>query len=128
MNPASPAPRDRIRRARRRIPRHFSMTLIALIGLLIIGVSGYRLLEGMNFVDALYMTITTITTVGFGEVQPLSPIGRLFTIGLIIGGVSIAAYALGSAAQFVVSGDWQIYLQERRRRRMLVVRQSKNFG
>jgi voltage-gated potassium channel len=52
-------------------------------------------------------------------VQPLSPLGRLFTIGLIVGGVSIAAYALGSAAQFVVSGDWQTYLQERRRRHML---------
>jgi hypothetical protein len=43
----------------------------------------------MNFIDALYMTITTITTVGFGAVQPLSSAGRTFTIGLIIGGVSI---------------------------------------
>jgi voltage-gated potassium channel len=48
--------------------------LIKLIGLLIVSVSGYRLLEGMSFIDALYMTITTITTVGFGEVQPLSPV------------------------------------------------------
>ncbi len=119
MNAPASAPPDRIRRARRRISRRFTLTLITLIGLIIIGVSGYRWLEGMNFIDALYMTITTITTVGFGEVQPLSPVGRLFTIGLIIGGVSIAAYALGSAAQFVVSGDWQTYLQERRRRRML---------
>src|SRR5512145_1778305 len=119
MNSASPAPPNRTQRARRRISRRFTITLVTLIGLLIVGVSGYHLLEGMNFVDALYMTITTITTVGFGEVQPLSPIGRLFTIGLIIGGVSIAAYALGSAAQFVVSGDWQTYLQERRRRQML---------
>jgi voltage-gated potassium channel len=119
MNSASSHRPDRIRRARRRISRRFTITLVTLIGLLIIGVSGYRLLEGMNFIDALYMTITTITTVGFGEVQPLSPVGRVFTIGLIIGGVSIAAYALGSAAQFIVSGDWQIYLQERRRRRML---------
>lgn len=119
MNSPSSAPPDRIRHARRRISRRFSITLVTLIGLLIIGVSGYHLLEGMNFVDALYMTITTITTVGFGEVQPLSQVGRLFTIGLIVGGVSIAAYALGSAAQFVVSGDWQTYLQERRRRRML---------
>ena len=119
MNSPFPAPPDRIRRARRRLSRRFSITLITLIGLLVVGVSGYHLLEGMNFIDALYMTITTITTVGFGEVQPLSPVGRLFTIGLIIGGVSIAAYALGSAAQFVVSGDWQTYLRERRRRHML---------
>ena len=119
MNPSASTPPNRIRRVRRRLSRRFSITLVTLIGLLIVGVSGYHLLEGMNFIDALYMTITTITTVGFGEVQPLSPVGRLFTIGLIIGGVSIAAYALGSAAQFVVSGDWQTYLQERRRRRML---------
>jgi voltage-gated potassium channel len=119
MSTPSTSPPDRIRRARRRISRRFSITLVTLLGLLVVGVSGYRLLEGMNFVDALYMTITTITTVGFGEVQPLSPLGRLFTIGLIVGGVSIAAYALGSAAQFVVSGDWQTYLQERRRRHML---------
>ena len=119
MNSARSAPTDRIHRARRRISRRFSLTLVTLIALLIIGVSGYRLLEGLSFIDALYMTITTITTVGFGEVVPLSPAGRIFTIGLIIGGVSIAAYALGSAAQFVISGDWQIYLQERRRRRML---------
>jgi voltage-gated potassium channel len=119
MNPSSATPPNRIRRVRRHLSRRFSITLITLIGLLVVGVSGYRVLEGMNFIDALYMTITTITTVGFGEVQPLSPVGRLFTIGLIIGGVSIAAYALGSAAQFVVSGDWQTYLQERRRRYML---------
>jgi voltage-gated potassium channel len=119
MNNGDTIPPDQIRRTRRRISHRFAITLLTMIGLLIIGVSGYRLLEGMNFVDALYMTITTITTVGFGEVQPLSPLGRLFTIGLIIAGVSIAAYALGSVAQFVVSGDWQIYLQERRRRNML---------
>jgi voltage-gated potassium channel len=119
MSSSSSAPPNGTRRVRRRLSRRFSITLATLIGLLIVGVSGYHLLEGMNFIDALYMTITTITTVGFGEVQPLSPVGRLFTIGLIIGGVSIAAYALGSAAQFVVSGDWQTYLQERRRRRML---------
>jgi len=114
MNSIASAAPGRIRRARWRMSRRFSITLVTLIGLLVVGVSGYHLLEGMTFVDALYMTITTITTVGFGEVQPLSPVGRLFTIGLIIGGVSIAAYALGSAAQFVMSGDWQVYLQERR--------------
>jgi voltage-gated potassium channel len=119
MSSAPAPPPDRLRRARRHISRRFSITLVTLIGLLIIGVSGYRLLEGLSFIDALYMTITTITTVGFGGVQPLSPAGRVFTIGLIIDGVSIAAYALGSAAQFVMSGDWQIYVQERRRRRML---------
>ena len=48
------------------------------------GTLGYRLLEGWSFVDALYMTIITMTTVGFAEVQPLSEYGRIFTIGLIV--------------------------------------------
>ncbi len=104
---------------RKRFPRRFVITLIALIALLIIGITGYRWLEGLDFVDALYMTVTTVTTVGFGEVKSFSPAGRLFTVGLIVGGASIAAYALSSAAQYVLSGEWQTHLQERRRRSVL---------
>ena len=55
--------------------------------IVIIGVIGYMVIEGWSFLDALYMTITTITTVGFAEVHPLSLGGRIFTICLIVGGV-----------------------------------------
>jgi hypothetical protein len=105
-------PPDRLRRARWHISRRSSITRVTLIGLLIIGVSGYRLLEGMNFIDALYMTITTITTVGFGAVQPLSSAGRMFTIGLIIGGVSIAAYALGSTDGIPHASDPELLIEQ----------------
>src|SRR5262245_2449934 len=50
----------------------------------------------MTVLDALYMTVTTISTVGFGEVHPLSPLGRAFTIGLILFGVSAVAWAAES--------------------------------
>ena len=57
--------------------------LFLLFTILAIGVSGYMILSGDSFVNALYMTVITITTVGFGEVHPLSPEEKIFTILLI---------------------------------------------
>ena len=62
------------------------------------GTAGYVLVEGMSWADALYMTVITISTVGYGEVRPLSGGGRLFTLILIAGGVGLAFYLLGPAA------------------------------
>jgi len=70
--------------------------LVLLGALVAIGSIGYHVLEGMTVLDALYMTVTTISTVGFGEVHPLSPLGRAFTIGLILFGVSAMAWAAES--------------------------------
>jgi len=64
--------------------------------LVAIGTVWYHVLEDMTVLDALYMTVTTISTVGFGEVHPLSPLGRAFTIGLILFGVSAVAWAAES--------------------------------
>ena len=61
---------------------------------LTLGTAGYMLL-GFRFLDALYQTVTTVTTVGFREVQPLDPAGQVFTIVLILVGVGTALYALG---------------------------------
>ncbi len=68
-------------RARVRLP------VVLLAFALVYGTLGYRVLEGFALVDALYMTVTTLTTVGFGEIQPLSTAGRVFTISLILVGV-----------------------------------------
>jgi voltage-gated potassium channel len=54
--------------------------LIILIAIISIGVIGYISIEGWSFLDALFMTIITITTVGYGEIHPLSPGGRIFNI------------------------------------------------
>ncbi len=64
--------------------------------------------------DAVYMTVITVTTVGYGETHPLSPAGRLFTIGLIGGGVVIALYALGIFAEVLSSGELAAYRKGRR--------------
>ena len=104
----------------RRLLHRFLITLIALSSLLLIGAAGYHRIEGLGLIDGLYMTTITITTVGYGEIShPFSSEGRLFTIALIFAGVSIAAYALGGAAAYVVSLEWQAQIAERRRKRML---------
>ncbi len=75
------------------------------VALLTFGVVGYVVIEGWSFIDALYMTVTTVTTVGFREVQPLGDGGRIFTIFLVLFGVGVALYILTAVVQTVVEGE-----------------------
>ncbi|MFQ6673068.1 MAG: potassium channel family protein [Candidatus Tectimicrobiota bacterium] len=68
------------------------------------GTIGYHLLEGWPWLDAFYMTLITLSTVGFGEVHPLSGPGRLFTIALLVTGVGTVAYGVITLAESVVEG------------------------
>ena len=68
------------------------------------GVLGYMLLEGWTLLDALYMTVITLASVGFREVEPLDPKGVLFTIALVVVGVASAAY-IGATMVPVVEGE-----------------------
>ena len=70
--------------------RRFALAVAGIALLTISGAVGYILIEHMSVLDAFYMSVITISTVGFGEVKPLSSAGRLFTIGLIITGVGSA--------------------------------------
>jgi voltage-gated potassium channel len=76
-----------------------------LFALLIFGVAGYMIIEGWSFLDALFMTVTTITTVGFREVHPLGAGGRIFTIFVILFGVGVAFYLLTTVVQTVIEGE-----------------------
>lgn len=73
------------------------------------GCVGYMVIEGWGFWDALYMTVITITTVGFREVQPLSQGGRIITILLALSGVGILFYALLSLVQAIIEGELAAY-------------------
>ena len=99
--------------------RRFWKTVVALAGLLLLGASGFWLLEDMGLLDALYMAVITLSTVGFGEVSPLSSGGKLFTIVLILGAGWLAMYLLTGMADFLLSGEGRAYLQKRRLLRML---------
>lgn len=100
-------------------PNRLILALVSFLVLILVGTSGYHWLEGMTVVDALYMTVITISTVGFGEVRELSAMGRMFTITLILGGGGIVAYTLSVTAEFVMSGEWRNILESRRNSRML---------
>jgi len=89
--------------------------LSALGVITIVGAIGYTIIEGWSLLDSLYMTIITITTVGYSEVFPLSPGGKVFSIFLIIGGVGTAFYTLIAAAEYMLGG----YLGSRLGRRRM---------
>ncbi len=74
--------------------------------ILLIGVGGYLLLFGYSFIDALYMTIITITTIGFGEVHPFGTGEKVFTIGLILSSLFIFGYAVSSFSEYLISGQF----------------------
>ncbi|MEM9259430.1 MAG: potassium channel family protein, partial [Bacteroidota bacterium] len=74
------------------------------VGATVIGTLGFVLIEGYSVVDGLYMTIITISTVGYGEVEPLSPTGRLFVSILVMLNVAIVAYALATFSYYVIEG------------------------
>ena len=87
---------------------------LALLAIIIIGVTGYMTIEGWSLLDSLYMTITTITTVGYMEVHPLNSGGRIFSIFLIVGGVGGALYTLTGIGQYIVEGNFGATLGRRR--------------
>lgn len=80
-------------------------------GIMIIGVTGYMVIEGDSFLNALYMTVITISTVGFGEVHRLSDAGKIFTMFLIISSFTTYAYALTTISTHFFEGQLQFFLR-----------------
>ncbi|MGB0769171.1 MAG: potassium channel family protein [Flavobacteriaceae bacterium] len=77
--------------------------VVLLILVLIIGVFGFKIISDFSWLDAVYMTVITVTTVGFGEVQPLDQESKLFTIILILTSVIIVGYALKIITEYIIS-------------------------
>ncbi len=95
-----------------------ALMLMAFLGLL--GISGYMYLEGMSFHEALYMTVITISTVGYAEVNaPLSLAGQHFTIVFIISSFIIAGFAVASITAFFIEGNLNELLKGRRMQRQI---------
>jgi voltage-gated potassium channel len=93
---------------------------VALLGLVIAwGTAGYMLIEGWNAWDAFYMTIITVTTVGYREIHDLSRAGQAFTVVVLLSGVGAALYTFTLLATAIVEGGIPGRLQWWRRRRML---------
>ena len=99
-----------------RARRPFGAATGAAVSVLAAGTIGFMRIEEWDVLEAFYMTVVTLSTVGFGEVRPLSDAGRLFTIGLILGGVATLGYALGALGERITEAPKR--RQERSIRRM----------
>jgi len=94
--------------------RHLKISVMVLLLLLSCGTLGYELLEGWGTLDALYMTVITLSTVGFHEVHPLDDVGKIFTMVLILFGVSVIGYIVGSLAQIMFEGQFHRIIGRRK--------------
>ncbi len=78
--------------------------VILLVGIFITGIAGFMVLEGYSFIDAVYMTVITISTVGYREVHPLSDVGKIFTVLLIISSFGIFVFAISNLTRYLLDG------------------------
>ena len=90
------------------------LSIVLLVLTVTIGISGYALIEGWNIFDSFYMTVITLSTVGYQEVHPLSKAGKLFTVFLIFSGLGTVAYILNYAIRFVLEGEIQEVMGRRK--------------
>jgi len=104
-------------RQRLRPPASLAYSLAALAGVVAFGTVGFTVVEGWSLLDSLYMTMMTVTTVGYGPPLPLSPAGRNFSILFMVVGVGTAGYLLSTAVQSLVRSEILAAYGERRRQR-----------
>jgi len=94
--------------------KQFLLLLLVLFIVFLIGTIGYEVIEGWNFLDSAFMSVITLATVGYGEVHPLSSIGQIFTILLIIGGMGVVSYGVLTVTTLIAEGELQRFLRRRR--------------
>ena len=93
--------------------------LLLLVVVIITGISGYRIIEKWSFIDSAYMTVITLTSVGFCEVHPLSVAGRIFTIFLIVGGLGTLFYGISLITEFIAEGGLHELLRRRKMHKLI---------
>lgn len=95
------------------IQKRFVTTALLIAVILTIGSLGFSLIEGWSLSDSLFMTVISISTVGYGEVRPLSSAGRAFAMVVIISGMGALVYALSAVTAFIVEGELTDILERR---------------
>jgi len=99
--------------------RRFRLPAVLLGIVIVVGIIGYTLINGWDLLDSFYMVIITISTVGYTEVHPQGPAGRLFTSGLIVIGVATMLYGFGVFAETLADNAFGRYRRERQLQRDL---------
>ena len=103
-------------------PRHFDRlvflrlgrAVLILLGILMFGTFGYYLIEDWTIFDSFYMTVITISTVGFAEISPPTALGRVLTVIIIIAGISFGTYTIGTIVRIFVEGELMNYFGRRK--------------
>ncbi|MCB9432136.1 MAG: potassium channel protein [Ardenticatenaceae bacterium] len=103
-----------------------SLILIPITILLLIGTFGYAILEGWSLLDALYATIITVTTVGYGDLSPVTPGGRIFAIFFALGAIGMASYAISAVAARVIQWEHNRVEQTKLEKRMQAIQDLQN--
>lgn len=100
----------------RRFPIPVRLAAFLSVPALLIGVGtvGYRLFEGWSWFDSFYVAVITLTSIGYGERNPVSIAGRVFTLGLALGGISTIAVAATGLLSTIITGELRDYLGTRR--------------
>src|SRR5258708_28756365 len=104
---------------RTRLVRRFTFIAALLSFTLVVGTVGFALIEGYSWFEGFYMTLTTITTVGYQELRPLSHAGRVFNSFLILFGVTAMFLAVGAMTQTIIELELQDRYGKGRKRRMI---------
>ena len=93
---------------------NLKLMFLALVALVLIGMAGFHFMEGWSWFDGFYMVLTTITTIGYGELHPLSPAGRIFNTFIIIAGVALVLLFFGGATKALLEFELQSVFGRRR--------------
>ncbi len=96
------------------VPRNLIYAAALLVAMPVVGTVGYMLIEGWGFMDSLYMSVITLTTVGYREVHPLDRAGQAFTMAYTLVGVGVIFYGLFALFQFLLEGELASFLGVRR--------------
>jgi voltage-gated potassium channel len=102
-----------------RIQRRIVTIAGLLVATVLAGAAGFMIVEGWSFLDALYMSAITITTVGYMEVHTLSRAGRIFNLFLLIGGVTMMFYIMATVTQIVLELELSDYFGKRRTKKVI---------
>jgi voltage-gated potassium channel len=97
--------------------RNLRLLGVALLGIVLFGSVGFHFIEGWSWFDGFYMVVTTLTTIGYQEVHPLSHAGRIFNIFVIVGGVALLFLAIGALTQALLEFELQTFFGRRRMER-----------
>lgn len=101
------------------ILRELLIPILAVMSIILIGFFGFMLIEGLSPLQAVYLLVITLATIGYGDVVPVTPEGKIFTIFLIISALTVGLYAVGKISTFFFEGQLSTLLKQRKMDKVL---------